>query len=475
MSLTHTIRMDKPVGETRLDRDNQGVIGRGLSRFEGPLKVSGTATYAAEQMHGSNVAHGYLVTTPIGAGRIRRVDPLRALSLKGVLHVVTDDRGGRAAADPNDKRPAPIDGRVWHHGQPVCLVVAETFEIARDAARLVDVDYEPGEGRYDLAAVRDEAFDPGDSVMPSNVTKGDFDKAFAEAEVQYDATFTTPSQNSSAMEPHASIASWNGDELTLYGAYQLIAVNRRQLATALGIAPKNVRIVSPHIGGGFGSKLGIAPEAVFAALAAKAVGRPVKVALTRQQVYQTTVRRADTIQRVRIGCMRNGRITAIAHETISGNTPGDRGFEPAGISTVFLYAGDNRRITHRKADVNVLLAAAMRAPGEAVGMLALETAMDELAERLDMDPIEFRKVNEPAADPQDGLPFSSRMLVECMEEGARRFGWQRGARKPMGRREGEWWIGVGMAAASRKNMLQQASARVTLSPDGAALVFFFIY
>ncbi|GGE16944.1 xanthine dehydrogenase [Aureimonas endophytica] len=470
MSLSHDYKMDKPVGETRLDRNGQNVIGRALTRFEGPLKVSGTAKYAYEQLIGKMVAYGYLVTAPIGAGRIKRIDPLPALSLKGVLHVVTDERAARGAADPSDSKPAAIKGEVSYHGQPVCMVVAESFEVARDAARLVEVEYEVEAGRYDLATVADEAYDPGEQQMPSTVEKGDFDKAFAAAEVQLDATYTTPSQNSSAMEPHASIADWNGDELTVYGSYQLVSTNVGQLAAALGISKSKVRIVSPYVGGGFGSKLGIAPEAVFAALAAREVGRPVKAVLTRQQVYQTTVRRADTIQRLRIGATRDGRITAIAHETVSGNLPEQNVFEPAGISTVFLYAGDNRRVTHRKADVNILLAASMRAPGEAVGMLALENAIDEMAEKLGLDPIEFRKRNEPAEDPQDGLPFSSRRLVECMDKGAELFGWADRPKAPMSRREGEWHIGIGMSAASRKNMLQPSSARVTLAPDGTALV-----
>jgi len=209
---------------------------------------------------------------------------------------------------------------------------------------------------------------------------------------------------------------------------------------------------------------------VFAAMGAKETGRPVKIALTRQQVMQTTSRRSDTIQRVRIGTTKDGIITAIAHDTITGNTPGDDFFEPAGISTVFLYAGDHRQVTHRKVDVNILLSSSMRAPGEAVGMLALENAMDEMAEKLGLDPIEFRKRNEPETDPQEGLPFSSRMMVECMDEGARHFGWNDRAKVPGTRREGEWFIGTGMSTASRKNLLQKASARVSLLADGSATV-----
>ncbi|WP_062012316.1 xanthine dehydrogenase family protein molybdopterin-binding subunit [Aureimonas sp. AU4] len=471
MDTTQNLTMNKPVGETRLDRGVQNVIGKGVDRYEGPLKVSGQATYAYEHKVGKRVAYGYIVTSGTGSGKIKRIDAMAALSMAGVLHVVTDTKTApRASADPSDPAPTPINGEITHFGQPVAMVVAETFEIARDAARLVEIEVEPREGRYSIFQERDKAIDPGQQTMPSNTLKGDFPKAFEEAEVTFDATYTTPSQSSSAMEPHAAIAEWTDGKLTLHGCYQLVSTNVKQLAKALGISTKDVRIIVPYVGGGFGSKLGIGPESVFASMAAREIGRPVKVALTRQQVYQATSRRSDTIQRVRIGTRRDGTITALAHDTITSNTPGDDFFEPAGISTVFLYAGENRQVTHRKADVNILLSSSMRAPGEAVGMLALENAMDEMAEKLDLDPIEFRRRNEPKEDPQTGLPFSSRRLVECMQVGAERFGWSKRNRKPGTRREGEWFIGMGMASASRKNMTQQSSARVTLLSNGTALI-----
>ncbi|WP_435301110.1 xanthine dehydrogenase family protein molybdopterin-binding subunit [Aureimonas altamirensis] len=461
-------RMDEPADDTRLDRSALSVIGKPVDRYEGQLKVSGQAPYAYEQMkdRSSDCAYGFLVLSSRGAGNIARLDVDAAKAAPGVLHVVTDPRGVRAAADPSDDKPALIDGKVAYYGQPICLVVAESYEAARDAAKSVRIDYEPMPGRYDLMEGLSEAFDPGDGAMPSTVLKGDFDAAFAQAEVTLDETYTTPGQSHAAMEPHAAIAEWDGDSLTLHGCYQLVSTNVGQLAAALGIGKDKVRLIAPYIGGGFGGKLGIGPEAVFAALAAKEVGRPVKIALTRQQVFQTTSRRTDTVQRMRIGATRDGRITAIAHDTVSGNTEGDSFFEPAGISTVFLYSGDNRRITHRKVDVNVLLASSMRAPGEAVGMLALENAMDEMAEKLGLDPIDFRKRNEPEMDPQDGLPFSSRRLVDCMDEGARLFGWDARPERPGSRREGDWLIGYGMAAASRKNLVMPASVRLTLSTDG---------
>ena len=465
---TKSYRHDEAQTDTRLDRNAEGVIGKPLDRFEGPLKVTGQAPYAYENRKGEDVAYGYLVLSEIGAGTIAEIATEKAEQARGVIRVVVDERAVRSSGEPGPTPPTKNDGRVTHYGQPLCLVVAESFETARAAAKLVEVRYGPKVGRYDLQAHRDKAYDPGDEM--GHVTKGDFEKAFAEAEVQYDATFTTPSQSHSAMEPHACIAAYDGDTLTLHGCYQLISDNVQQVAKAVGLSPDKVKVLAPYIGGGFGGKLGIGPEAVYASIAAMEIGRPVKIALSRQQVYQGTNRRSDTVQRIRLGATRDGRLTALAHDTIGSNTEEEAFIEPAGISTMFLYAAENRLITHQKVDLNLLLSAAMRAPGEAVGMLSLENAMDEMAEKLGLDPIEFRKLNEPDVDPQEGLPFSSRKLVECMEEGARRFGWDKRNAKPGTRREGEWLIGLGMSAASRKNLLSKSSARVTLSAEGRALV-----
>ncbi len=465
---TKTYRHDEAQTDTRLDRNAEGVIGKPIDRFEGPLKVSGRAPYAYENRKGESVAYGHLVVSEIGAGTIAGIETGRAEAAPGVLKVIVDERAVRCSGEPGPTPPVRVDGKIEFYGQPVCVVVAETFEAARAAAKLVEIRYGVKSGRFDLKSRTGEAYDPGDEM--GLVTVGDFDAAFAEAEVTYDATFTTPSQSHSAMEPHACIAAWDGAKLVLHGCYQLVADNVQQLAKALGLGPEQIEIVAPYIGGGFGGKLGIGPEAVYAALAAMEIGRPVKIALTRQQVYQATNRRSDTVQRIRLGCTRDGRITALAHDTIGSNMADEAFIEPAGISTMFLYASDNRLITHRKVDLNLLPSMAMRAPGEAVGMLSLENAMDEMAETLGLDPIEFRRINEPKVDPVEGLPFSSRALVECMDEGAKLFGWDRRPSKPGTRREGEWLIGYGMAAASRKNLLQKSAARVTLKADGSALV-----
>lgn len=462
--------MDKAIGETRLDRETQGVIGKPVDRFEGPLKVSGTAPYAYEHLKGEAVGYGFVVTAGIGKGKIVAVDTLAALSAPGVLAVVEGDRVLRASAQPMSPAAQTIDGEVFHYGQPVAMVVAESFEAARHAAKLVTVEYDKAEGRYDLAQEQDKGVPSQRGVMPSDTKRGDFERAYEKAEVTFDQTYTTPSQHSAAMEPQATVAKWDGDQLTVWSSCQLLETNVKQVAKGVGVPVENVRLLSPYIGGGFGNKLGIGPDAVLAALGAKAAGRPVKLALTRQTVFQATSRRSETIQRIRIGTTKDGHITAFAHETWAANSPGNGFFEPAGVSSVFLYAGKDRKITHRLCETDVLMTSAVRAPGEAVGMLALENAMDEMAEQLGLDPVEFRKRNEPEVMPQDDLPFSSRKLVECYDAGAKQFGWARRPTKPGTIRDGEWLIGYGMASASRANSLMKSSAEVELTADGRAIV-----
>ncbi len=462
--------MDKALGETRLDRVASPVIGKPVDRYEGPLKVSGTAPYALENLAGEDVAYGFLATAGIGCGTITVLDTSAAEEAPGVLAVLSGDAIPRSSAQPMSPGAQTSGDGIFHYGQPLALVVATGFEAARHAASLIRVETQSDEGRYDLASLRSEARKSAGGVMPADTTRGDFEKAFADAPVRFDRSYTTPSHHSSAMEPHASVARWDGDALTVWSSCQLLESNRTQIANGVGVPEEKVRLLSPYVGGGFGSKLGIGPDAVLAALGAKAAGRPVKVALSRQQVYQATSRRSETIQRVRIGTDRDGRILALSHETWGANSPGNDFFEPAGVSTVFLYAGDHRQVTHRLAETNVLMTSAVRAPGEAVGMLALECAMDEMAETLGLDPIEFRRRNEPERDPQDDKPFSSRRLLDCYDEGAERFGWSERPKEPGSRREGEWLIGYGMAAASRSNSLMKSSAEVALDGEGGATV-----
>ncbi len=469
---TRSLTMDAPHPDSLLDRDAQGVIGRPIDRVEGPLKVSGRATYAAEYP-AEKLAYGVLVRATFGSGKITGIVTDAARSVPGVIDVVTDHATFIRNPQQGGETKAPTQGveKIDYFGEIVAIVVAETFEAAREAAQLVVVTHEPAKGAFVFEAHRTEAETPPPDQIPPRTEQGDVDAAMADAAFTIDATYTTPSQTSAAMEPHASIAEWKEDgTLLLHGAYQMVASDQIQLAKALGVGQDKVRIISRYVGGGFGSKLGIAPESVAAAVAAKKLDRPVKVAMARQQVFDATVRRSNTEQRIRLGADADGKLTAIAHETLTSNLPGEDFFEPAGMGTHFAYAGENRLIDHKIVRLNWLLSGSMRAPGEAVGMLALESAMDELAERLGIDPVELRRRNEPTQDPEKQVPFSSRSLVACMDKGAELFAWSDRKAQPASDRRGEWWHGIGMAAAVRSNMLQKSSASVELTADGRAIV-----
>ncbi|MDQ2892732.1 MAG: xanthine dehydrogenase family protein molybdopterin-binding subunit [Pseudomonadota bacterium] len=469
---TNSLTMDKPHPDSLLDSGVQGVIGKPLDRIDGKFKVSGTATYTAEYDI-PNMAFGHLVRATIGAGKIKHIDAAGAKAVPGVIDVVTDYKTFIRNSQQGGETEAPVQGveTIAYYGEIIAIVVAETFEAARDAAQRIEVEYEEREGRYDFEALKDEAEKPPEGVIPAYGEQGDIDQAMRDAAVTVDVTFTTPSQNSAAMEPHASIAVWDDDgALTLYGAYQMPSSDKLQLAKALGVEPDKVRIIARFVGGGFGSKLGIAPESVAAAVAAKQLGRPVKAVMARQQVFDATVRRSNTEQRIRLGADENGKLSAIGHETLCSNLPDEAFFEPAGIGTHFLYGGEHRLVTHDIVRLARTLSGSMRAPGEAVGMLALEGAMDELAEKVGIDPVDLRKRNDPARDPEKDIPYSSRQLARCLDEGAATFGWDERHAKPASDRRGEWYHGMGMASACRSNMLQPSAARVSIDGQGKASV-----
>src|SRR6056297_2270984 len=448
-----------------LDRTAQGVIHNPLDRPEGPLKVTGQATYAAErELPGQ--AEGVLVRATVACGRVTGMNDAAVRAMPGVLGVFSDARFLRNPAQGGaGKAPAQGAAEVFYHGQPVALIVAETLEQARHAADALALRYDaaPAEVDPDTATSVDR---PGKRAFD----QGDLDRAMAKAHASVDVTYTTAPHHSAAMELHASVAEWAGDALTLHGSYQMLKYNRAELADALGIPLDNVRILSPYVGGGFGSKLGISPEAVAAAIAARELGRPVRVVMTRQQVFGMTTHRTATRQRMRLAADAAGGLTAIGHEDRVYNLPGESFSEPTAQSTRFLYAGANRRLAQEVARVNRTCAGSVRAPGEAVGMLALEGAMDELAGKLGLDPVEFRKRNIPDRHPEKDIPYSARRFADCMDEGARLFGWHERSTTRGQRRDGDWLVGHGMAAAARINMVSASQARVTLRPNGTALV-----
>jgi len=450
--------------------DHLTIIGHATSRIDGPLKTTGTATYAYEWHEGlSTPAYGYIVGAGVAKGRIASTDLSQAEAAPGVIAIVTAGNAGKL--DKGKYNTAKLLGgpAIDHYHQAVAVVVAGTFEQARAAAELIKIDYEEAKGSFDLAAGRDAAKTAPESEAGKPETEvGDFSGAFAAAPVQLDATYTTPDQAHAMMEPHASIAAWDGDKLTLWTSNQMIAWTTGDVAKTLGMPKENVHLLSPFIGGGFGGKLFLRADAILAALGARAAGRAVKVAMQRPLMFNNTTHRPATIQRIRIGADRDGRITAIGHESWSGNLPEGRP-ETAVQQTRLLYAGANRMTALRLATLDLPEGNAMRAPGEAPGMMALEIAMDEMAERLHLDPIEFRARNDTQVDPENPQrPFTQRQLVECMRVGAERFGWNARNPRPGQTRDGGWLVGIGMAAAFRNNLLMKSGARVRL--DGRGIV-----
>jgi xanthine dehydrogenase YagR molybdenum-binding subunit len=460
------IDMSNPIGPTPLDRPG-GLLGRPLDRVDGPYKVTGRATYAYEYRDSGQPVYGFVVVSSIGKGRIAAIDTAAAEKAPGVLLVLTHANAPKQGTRSAETAPQLADDSVLFQGQPVALVVADTFEQARAAAYLIKPSYAAEPGSHDLEASRASAAVPKPRNGSSpDTNKGDVEAAFAAAPVKVDVTYTTPPQAHAMMEPHATIAQWDGDRLTLYTANQMLPRGVDTISGTLLIPKDKIRLVSRYIGGGFGAKLQVQPDAILAAMAARMLKRPVKLALTRQQVFAATTHRSDTIQRLRLAADHDGALRAVAHESWSDNTPGQDDFEAAAMATRNIYATPALLTAHRLATLDLPISASMRAPGEAVGLLALECAMDELAVALGMDPIALRIKNEPTTDPQNGKPFSTRTLVPCMQKGAELFGWSKRNPRPGAVRDGEWLVGMGMSAAIRGNPMQPAKASAALGPDG---------
>ena len=468
------MKFDTPAGPNPTDEGK--VIGRPRDRVDGPLKVCGRAPYAYERHDvAPNAAYGYVVGSAIAKGRVTRIDAADAKGAPGVLAIVTTLDMPRLTK--GNLNIASLFGgpQVEHYHQAVAVVVAETFEQARAAAGLVRVDYDRAPGKFDLAAEAKTAPLVGGSsgegsAAPAVKRVGDFDAAFAAAPVKLDQSYRTADESHAMLEPHATIAAWDGGKLTIWTSNQMIAWTRADLARTLGLKLADVRVDSPYIGGGFGSKLFLRADAVLAALGARAAKRPVKVALQRPLIANNTTHRPATIQRIRLAADRDGKLTAIAHESTSGNLPNGRP-ETAPSQTRLLYAGANRLTSMRLAVMDLPEGNAMRAPGEAPGMLALEVAMDEMAEQLGMDPVEFRIVNDTQVDPEKPeRPFSERRLVECLRTGAERFGWARRSARPAQRRDGRWLVGMGVAAGFRNSPVMRSAARARLDARGVVTI-----
>jgi xanthine dehydrogenase YagR molybdenum-binding subunit len=463
------MKFDTPEGANPLDQ--QKLLGRATDRIDGPLKATGTAKYAYE-WHDEvpKAAYGYVIGSAIAKGRIVSIDTHGAKTAPGVIGVLTAADVGPLQKPQLNTAKLLGGPEIQHYHQAIAIVVAETFEQARTAAQRVQVKYTRTPGAFDLEAARATAKPQRVTGGPPDTAVGDFAGAFASAPIQLDATYTTPDQAHVMMEPHASIAAWEGDKLTLWTANQMVFWAKRDMALTLGIPQENVRIVSPYIGGGFGGKLFLRADALLAALAARAMKRPVKVALPRPLMTNNTVHRPATIQRIRLGATPDGKLVASAHESWSGDLPGGKP-EAAVRPSRIMYAAANRMTATRLAELDLPEGNAMRAPGDTPGQMALEIAIDEMAEKLKMDPIEFRVLNDTQVDPENpARPFSQRHLIECLRLGAEKFGWNRRNAKPATVRENDWLIGIGVAGAVRDSPVQKSAARVRLAADGKITV-----
>ncbi|WP_030225727.1 xanthine dehydrogenase family protein molybdopterin-binding subunit [Actinoalloteichus caeruleus] len=447
--------------------------GRPRERLDGPAKVAGRAPYAYEQPV-EDPLFLFPVRSTIARGRVRWVDTEEAEAVPGVVAVLTHLNAPRLASRDDLELWVLQDDEVRHHGQFVGAVIAGTPEVARHAASLVKVEYQREWHDVVLRADHPERYRP-DHVNPSfdtDTSHGDVDGALADAAATVDQTYRTPVQHHVPMEPHTTVVRWPGaadlGAVAMYDSNQGVSPIRKVLAPLLDLDPEQLWIHSPHVGGAFGSKASPKAHHVLTALAARLVpGRPVKCALTRQQMFGNAGHRTPTIQRVRLGADRRGRLTAIAHDVVEHTARFKEFAEQTAVATRTMYAAEHRRTTHRLVPLDVPAPVIMRAPGEAPGMFALESAMDELAVALGMDPVELRIRNEPDADPESGLPFSTRHLARCLREGATRFGWADRPPAGQGRRDGDWLVGVGMAASTYPLFPQQGSrARIRALPDG---------
>jgi len=455
-----------------------GAIGAPLDRTDGPQKTTGAARYAAEFAPDS-VCHGVMVLSTIPHGRVVSLDTSRARHAPGVLFVLTQRNApklpeqGRAAVKPPAWRVMSLlqDDVVHYDRQPIAVVVADTLERATAAAALVRASYAAQPAVIDFAGARANAYKPKEAGRkPPDVKWGDPEAGDRAAEVRVDVTCSTPMQNHNPLEPHATVAHWEGDRLTLYDATQYVSGVRETVAKTLGISTDNVRVVSPFVGGGFGSKGSVWSHVVLAAICAQKVQRPVKIVVDRQQMFGPVGGRPQTSQRVALGATRNGVLTHVRHDVVSHTSDFEDFVEPSAVITQMLYACPNGMTTHRLVKLNTGTPTFQRAPGEATGSFALEVALDELAYALKLDPVALRLKNYADATADDGKPFSSKHLRECYSQAAARFGWSRRPAAPGAIQKGNALVGWGMATASYPANRMAASARAALQSDGTIVV-----
>jgi len=454
------------------------ITGAPINRVDAWAKVSGAARYSAEHPV-DGVVHAVLVTSTIPSGRVLRIDDSAAREVPGVLLVMTHENAPRLPQKTKDGKLQPPIGRrltllqedeVHYNNQPIAVVVADTFERAREAGARLRIDYERKPAVLDFEQAKQFVHPPEKVLTEETDTKrGDLHAGLLTGSAKIDVTYTTPIENHNPLETHATIAHWDGDRLTLYDSTQYMKGVQRIVASIFDMPPENVTAICPYVGGGFGSKGSVWSHVVLAAMAAKQLGRPVKLSLDRNQMFGPVGTRPNTEQRMRMAALPDGRMTASGHDTIAYTSMIEDWIEPCGLVTRMMYESPNQETSHRLARMHLGTPTFMRAPGEATGSYAQECAIDELAYELRMDPLALRLKNYTERDPGKNLPFSSKSLRQCYDIGAERFGWRE--RNPQSRsmRRGDKLVGWGMATASYPTNRSAAECSATLMPDGTAL------
>ncbi|QNA87455.1 xanthine dehydrogenase family protein molybdopterin-binding subunit [Massilia sp. Dwa41.01b] len=453
-------------------------IGAPMNRTDGWDKVSGAARYSAEHPV-DNLAHAVLVTSTIPNGRVKRIDSSDAQQVPGLLLVMSHENVLRLPRETRAGKVSPPIGRVLsllqdadvhYNNQPIAVVVAETFEAAREAAARLRVEYEHKPALLDFEEAKQHVHPPEKVLTQKPDTKrGDLQTGLLAGSSRIDVTYRTPIEHHNPIEPHATIAAWDGEHLTLYDSTQYMKGVQRTVAGTLGIDPENVTVLCPYVGGGFGCKGSVWSHVVLAAMAAKMAGRPVRLVLDRNQMFGPVGQRPVTEQRMRLAAMGDGRLTGSAHDTVAYTSMIEDWIEPCGLMTRMMYAVPNQETSHRLARMHLGTPTFMRAPGEASGSFALESGMDELAHELGIDPLQLRLQNYTERDPGKDLPFSSKSLRQCYEVGAERFGWSRRNPQPRSMREGDKLVGWGMATATYPTNRSKGACSATMAPDGSVV------
>jgi xanthine dehydrogenase YagR molybdenum-binding subunit len=455
------------------------VLGQPLDRTDGLLKVTGQAKYSADNPE-AKLAHAVLITSTIAHGRVASIDTARIQAMPGVLLVMTYEtamrlpNGGKPNAEPPAVRRLSLlqTDEVRYSNEPVAVVVADTLERATDGARKcqASIRYETATPNTDYQRAKSTAYQPEKMMgRPINTQRGDVAAGLRQGPTRLDAVYTTPNEHHNPMEPHATLARWDGPNLTLYDATQGVSGARGAVAKILGINEENVRVICPFVGGGFGCKGSVWSHVVLAAMAAKQTGRPVRLVLERPQMFGMVGNRPFTDQHFQISARDDGTLTGMRHDVISTTSTFEDWNESSAIVTRMLYAVPNQATTHKLVKLDVGTPTFMRAPGETSGSFALESAVDEMAYQLNMDPLAFRLKNYAEMEPQEKKPWSENSLRECYRIGAERFGWSRRNPKPRATRDGNILIGFGMATATYPANRSAASAIARILPDGTAM------